>query len=110
MILTSIVQWVVAWRDQKGEEVGVHSAKLYDIARQLLEDRKVNPLDVEEDPASSLLAERVDGKPLEEVHVLGCIRQALVVGMVVRLNALKCEDLLLMLPLSGSADLAGFDM
>lgn len=61
----------------------MHSQKLYGLARDLLEDRKTNPRDVEEDPASSLLAERVDGEPLKEEHLLGCVRQALVVGMVV---------------------------
>lgn len=68
----------------KGDEVTVHSTKLYALAQDLLDNRKANPRDVEEDPASSLLAERVDGQPLQESHLIGCLRQALVVGMVVR--------------------------
>lgn len=72
-----------AWRVQDGEAVTKYSAELYDIARALLMDRKANPRDVEEDPASSLLEERDDnGNPLSEEHLVGALRQSLVVGMV----------------------------
>ena len=68
----------------RSEDVSRHSATLYDIARNLIADRKMNPRPVDEDPASSLLSETVNGQPLDEEHLLGCLRQSLVVGMVVR--------------------------
>ncbi len=58
------------------------SAAMYDIAWGLLRSRKENPLPVEDDPASSLLAERVDGQPLLDENLVGALRQCLVVGMV----------------------------
>ena len=82
-LATTASQWVIAWRDQRKEDVTRHSQRLYDIARNLLDDRRQNPRDPEEDPASSLLQERVNGQPLEAEHLLGCLRQSLVVGMVV---------------------------
>ncbi|KAL2194976.1 cytochrome P450 [Corynascus similis CBS 632.67] len=75
--------WVDAWRRMDGERTTQFSTQLYDIARAVLTDRRKNPRDPEEDPASSLLLERTkDGEPLEEIHLVGCIRQSLVVGMV----------------------------
>ncbi|KAF1984624.1 cytochrome P450 [Aulographum hederae CBS 113979] len=74
--------WVNAWREQKREVVNAQSEKLYSIARALFADRKARPRDVEEDPASSLLAERLDGEPLDEEQLIGGLRQSLVVGMV----------------------------
>lgn len=63
--------WVNAWRKMDGEEVGKNSDKLYHIARELLEDRRKNPRDPEEDPASSLLLEKNSkGEPLEEIHLV----------------------------------------
>ncbi|KAH6842352.1 cytochrome P450 [Chaetomium sp. MPI-CAGE-AT-0009] len=75
--------WVNAWRQMDGEKTTHYSTQLYDIARAVLADRRENPRDSEEDPASSLLLERnSSGEPLEEIHLVGCIRQSLVVGMV----------------------------
>ncbi|KAK0654792.1 cytochrome P450 [Cercophora newfieldiana] len=75
--------WVDAWRRMDGESTTRYSGELYEIARGVLADRMANPRDVEEDPASSLLGETdASGKTLEEVHLVGCIRQSLVVGMV----------------------------
>lgn len=74
--------WVNAWRMQDRETVNAMSESMYTIARDLVARRRESPLPVEEDPASSLLAERVDGEPLAEEHVLGALRQSLVVGMV----------------------------
>src|SRR5690606_16502548 len=42
------------------------SLMLYDIARDLVADRTANPLPVDEDATSALLATRVDGCPLPE--------------------------------------------
>jgi len=75
-------RWVNAWRRQEAEVVTEMSEKMYDIARDLVARRRVEPMDIERDPASSLLAERVDGEPLAEEHLVGCLRQSLVVGMV----------------------------
>lgn len=87
--------WLKAWRLQDAETTVANSTRMYDIARALLEDRRQNPRDPEEDPASSLLLERTsDGQPLSEEHLIGCLRQSLVVGVVappilVRLH--ECE-------------------
>lgn len=63
--------WVNAWRMMDGETVTKESEKLYHIARGLLEDRRQNPRDPEEDPASSLLLEKNSkGEPLEEIHLV----------------------------------------
>ncbi|KAK1755385.1 hypothetical protein QBC47DRAFT_299516 [Echria macrotheca] len=75
--------WVDAWRRMDGQNVTFYSTQLYEIAGEVLADRRENPRNPEEDPASSLLLEKnSNGEPLEEVHLLGCIRQSLVVGMV----------------------------
>ncbi|KAH6634711.1 cytochrome P450 [Chaetomium sp. MPI-SDFR-AT-0129] len=70
-------KWVDAWRRMDGEMTSAYSGELYEIARGVLEERRRVPREREEDPVSSLL-----GEGLEEVHLLGCIRQSLVVGMV----------------------------
>jgi len=54
-----------------GEKTTFFSTALYDSARGVLADRRVNPRDPEEDPASSLLLEKgPDGEGLEEVHLV----------------------------------------
>lgn len=75
-------RWVRAWRLQDADVVNEMSAKLYQMARDLVADRRTNPRPVEQDPASSLLAARSDGSPLDEEQVVGALRQSLVVGMV----------------------------
>jgi cytochrome P450 len=60
----------------------VTSLALYDIAREVIELRKTEGRDPEDDPVTGLLAVRVDGEPLPEDLVLGTIRQFIVVGMV----------------------------
>ncbi len=53
------------------------------LARELIEQRRVQPLDPLVDPTSSLLSERdVDGKPFPDALLAGCVRQVLVVGLV----------------------------
>ncbi|KAH8653868.1 cytochrome P450 [Xylariales sp. PMI_506] len=82
-LATTAAAWLNAWRLQEGDKVTANSTKMYQIARDLLADRRVNPRDPEEDPASSLLLERdVDGNELSEEHLVGCLRQSLVVGVV----------------------------
>lgn len=70
-LASTAAAWINAWRRMDGEEVTKESEKLYQIARSLLADRRENPRDPEEDPASSLLLER-DGKgePLDEVYLM----------------------------------------
>ncbi|MFV2195354.1 cytochrome P450 [Nocardiopsis sp. LOL_012] len=75
-------RWVNAWREQDREAVNEHSGRMYDIARELVAARERAPLPVERDPASSLLAERPGGVPLDREGVVGALRQCLVVGMV----------------------------
>ena len=58
------------------------SLVLYDMARGIVADRKANPLPVDEDVTSALLATRVDGEPLPEEMIVGTIRQVLVVGII----------------------------
>lgn len=58
------------------------SLLLYDLARQVVADRKAAPLSPDEDATSALLAVRVDGAPLPEEMIVGTIRQVLVVGII----------------------------
>ncbi|KAI6820890.1 hypothetical protein KC340_g13446 [Hortaea werneckii] len=82
-LAVTAARWLNAWRMQDKDVVTVNSQKMYQIARDLLEDRKVNPRDPEDDPASSLLLERdAQGCPLKDEELVGCLRQSLVVGVV----------------------------
>lgn len=74
--------WVDAWRKQDGDLVTAKSNEMYEMARDLVADRKANPRDPETDPASSLLQESYEGEPLSDELVVGALRQSLVVGMV----------------------------
>lgn len=58
------------------------SLVLYDMARAIVADRKANPMPVDEDATSALLAARVDGAPLPDEMIVGTIRQVLVVGII----------------------------
>lgn len=63
--------WLNAWRMQDGDTVTANSMIMYGIASDLLADRRLNPRDPEQDPASSLLLERdSDGNPLLEEHLV----------------------------------------
>lgn len=75
-------RWVSAWRDGDRDTVNRMSEEMYGIARDLVARRRAEPMAPETDPASSLLSERVDGAPLDEEQLVGCLRQSLVVGMV----------------------------
>lgn len=82
VLARTAARWVNAWRSQNREVVNETSERMYGIARALVADRREHPRPVEEDPASSLLAERLDGEPLDEEQIVGALRQSLVVGMV----------------------------
>ncbi|KAL0930161.1 cytochrome p450 [Colletotrichum truncatum] len=82
-LAVAATSWLNAWRMQDGDTVTENSRKMYQIAQDLLADRRSHPREPEEDPASSLLLERdAQGQPLSEEHLIGCLRQSLVVGVV----------------------------
>ena len=56
------------------------SDALYAHARRVVAARQVIPLDPAEDVTSALLAARIDGEPLDEGLIVGCVRQLLVAG------------------------------
>jgi cytochrome P450 len=58
------------------------SLQLYEIARDIIAERKARPLDPRDDPTTALLAARHEGKPLPDDMILGTIRQLIVVGMI----------------------------
>lgn len=58
------------------------SLVLYEMARDIVADRRANPMPEDEDATSALLAVRVDGEPLPEELIVGTIRQVLVVGII----------------------------
>jgi len=58
------------------------SLELYELAREIIAERKANPRDPETDPTSALLAARHEGNPLPDELIVGTVRQVLVVGMI----------------------------
>lgn len=72
----------VAVQSADMDETKETSLLLYDMARAIVADRKANPQDPNEDATSALLAVRVDGEPLPDEMIVGCIRQVLVVGII----------------------------
>lgn len=56
------------------------SDALYASARRVVAARRAEPLDPERDVTSGLLAARLDGKPLDEELIVGCLRLLLVAG------------------------------
>jgi cytochrome P450 len=73
----------IAVQSFEGELVKETSLKLYEIAREVIRLRRVQPLDPLDDPASALLVARDDeGRLLPEEMILGTIRQVLVVGII----------------------------
>lgn len=82
VLARTAARWVNAWRAQDSAAVNEHSEHMYGIARELVAQRQRRPLPVDTDPASSLLAQRYRGLPLDREHIVGALRQSLVVGMV----------------------------
>ncbi len=64
------------------EAVKATSLNLYDMARDVMQRRRAEPLDPLLDPTSALLAARHEGQPLPDEMILGCVRQVLVVGII----------------------------
>jgi len=72
-----------ALQDFDDELVKKASLDLYEIAREMIAARKVEPLPVEDDPTSALLAATDEYRePLPDEMVLGTLRQFIVVGMI----------------------------
>jgi cytochrome P450 len=75
--------FVKAWEEFDVATVSKTSEILYDLARDLIAERRQHPLDPEIDPVSSLLAATdANGAPLPPEMLVGCVRQILVVGLV----------------------------
>ena len=72
----------MALQARDDENVRKYSDELYGIARELIQDRKVNPQNPNIDPISSLFEVRVDGEALPDDMILGALRQFLMVGIV----------------------------
>jgi cytochrome P450 len=72
----------IAVQSADGQMVRETSLKLYEIARAMIEQRRLHPLDPATDPTTALLAARVDGEPFPDEMILGTIRQVLVVGII----------------------------
>ena len=78
------------------------SVRLYEIARRIIEMRKVEPKDPAEDPTTAMLIARDnEGDLLPENLVLGTIRQMIVVGMIAPSVLVPC----MMIHLAGHQDL-----
>lgn len=75
-------QFNVAVQSNDAERTKEFSLLLYEMARELVVDRKHRPLDPETDITSSLLATRVHDETLPEEMIVGMIRQVLVVGII----------------------------
>jgi cytochrome P450 len=75
--------YVKAFEAFDKQSVALAGAELAKMAAEVIEQRRLKPLDPNTDPTSSLLAARdADGKPFPPDLLLGCIRQVLVVGLV----------------------------
>jgi cytochrome P450 len=72
----------IAWRNENMDDVATTSAQLYDVAAEVVADRKLHPRPVETDPASALLAEVTPDGPIPDDYVVATIRQVLVVGLM----------------------------
>src|SRR5690606_29979854 len=64
------------------ETLRARSDALYAIAARLIADRQARPQDPDQDPVASLLAVRVEGRPLPDDQILGALRQFLLVGII----------------------------
>jgi cytochrome P450 len=78
----------IALQERNDALVQATSEQLYGIAKSIIELRKREPLDPENDPTSALLAARHEGQPLPEEMILGTIRQMLVVGIIAPTTAI----------------------
>lgn len=70
-LAANVTPFVQSWRTGDWDAVKKSSDGFYEIARKVVADRRKEPMNPEEDPASSLLLERdSNGEPLEEAHLV----------------------------------------
>jgi cytochrome P450 len=75
--------YVKAFEAFDKQSVAIAGEELAKMAAEVIEQRRVNPLDPNLDPTSSLLAARdARGNPFPTDLLAGCVRQVLVVGLV----------------------------
>lgn len=74
--------FILAVNLNQPEEMKRTSLTLYDMARELIAQRKEQPLDTATDVTSALLAARFNGEALPDEMIVGMVRQVLVVGIV----------------------------
>ncbi|MFA9430231.1 cytochrome P450 [Egicoccus sp. AB-alg2] len=74
--------YVAAIQVVDDEQVKRLSRRLYEIAAEVIEERRRAPMDPADDLTTALLAGEFEGEPLPPDLVLGCVRQLLVTGMV----------------------------
>ncbi|WP_276352172.1 cytochrome P450 [Cohnella caldifontis] len=79
-ISTAYVKAIMEFDDQ--EKVKRLSLGLYDIAREVIAERRRKPMSPDDDLTSALLAETYEGQPLPDDMILGCVRALLVAGMI----------------------------
>jgi len=72
----------LALQQANDELVKQASLRLYEIASEMIQERKARPMSPAEDPTSALLAATDHGEKLPEDMVLGTLRQFIVVGMI----------------------------
>ncbi len=74
--------FILAVNLNQPDQMKATSLKLYEMARELLQLRKAEPLDPERDMTSALLASLERGEDMTEDLIVGMVRQVLVVGIV----------------------------
>lgn len=79
-VSTSYVKAIMEFDDQ--EKVKRLSMGLYDIARDVISQRKEKPMSPDADLTSALLEAEYEGAPLSDDMILGCVRALLVAGMI----------------------------
>jgi cytochrome P450 len=72
----------VAVQSADNDAMKESSLLLYDMARDLVAERRARPLDAKTDVTTSLLSARVHGEHLPAEMIIGMIRQVLVVGII----------------------------
>ncbi len=75
-------QYVKALHIMDKENIQKYSLELYQIARDIIEDRKRNEYDPSIDVVTAYLQKTYKGEPLPDDMILGTIRQLIVVGMI----------------------------
>lgn len=75
-------QYVKALHVMDKDNIQKYSQELYEIARRIIEDRKLNAYDPSIDVVTAYLQKTYKGKPLPDELILGTIRQLIVVGMI----------------------------